>query len=942
MASSVIRNYTVKVDKRKKKSTFTLYPYPVEVLTPNGWVNIEEELKSIMEKGHNDAYFMTSQEKTLFAEYSDLITTFREPRIASQIILDTDDPSGIEIVSRERVQHVLEAEKRAEIPFGREFAYVHGASNISGVIVLPDDDYSDVYVVSDADNDGVAELTYIQTKEETGGVRPYYEKVDGQTFIYVNHFSGGGGTQADPYIVSTEEDLNNVRNKLNGWYRQDRDIVMGSFQTGAGFTPIGTTTTPWLGVYDGDGYSIKSLYVNTTVAYTGLFGYSEGGYVCNLRLIDPNITSSMTCVGAFVGGGYNIKLDNCNVIGGFVQGGGTVGGLVGRNYGDTRQSTGVKTGTGYMRYCYNLNCTVRTSGNYAGGVYGHIQDLYYGNIITQYIYSTGLVEDITVAKDKVGINGLIGYNPTGWGATASFWDMEKSKRYSDAFAGTTGLSTADMRNPSTFVDWDLKNYWYMNGEEYNNGYPEHRQFVRYRVGKGTAAEPFIITTERDVEQMRWWRRGYYFKFEDDVKMISNQTGSGFYPLGHGLAGKEHVPNFAAFVDGGGRCVANLFIYRTTTDTVGLFGNVDGGEIKNLDIIDPDVTGADYPSAFGYFLGVSKARNCHVDTFNGGKIAGNGGVGGFTGCTAGSALIEDCSANILVSGKGYVGGFVGYMRGNSIFRRCYSSGKGESTGAYLGGFFAMSDANSAVLVEDCFSNKELNGTHVGAFGGYHNRYSAGTIVRRCVAYGKVYGSTVAGGFLAAIADYERPSWAENYFDKSLNPGTSFGAVGKFTAEMKHPSTYLGVGWDFVTTWTLSEKFNNGYPVLTALRPLDPPILGFRNEFGKYYTDNSGGILRYLDFGTLVASMTSLPKAVWVQNNADFAVNNLKVWIDALTVKPGMYPELSIAETPFLGSQDITFNGTFSKGMAGKFFVRLGSDISVKEGGTFDLRAKASPV
>ncbi|NGQ95331.1 filamentous hemagglutinin [Brevibacillus sp. SYP-B805] len=942
MANSVVRNYTIEIDVENNKSIFTLYPYPVEVLTPNGWLNIEEEFKSIMAKANDPTYQLTPEEERLYMEYRDLADHFYEHKIASRIIFDTADPSGIEVVSRDRVKHVLEAEQRAEIPFVREFAYVRGASNISGIIELPYDDYSDVYVVSDADEDSVAELTFIKTKEETGGVRPYYEKRDGKTYIYVDHFSGGGGTQADPYIVSNEADLNNVRNNLGAWYRQDRDIVMGSFQTGAGFSPIGTPSAAFTGLYDGDGYYIKSLFINADQDYTGLFGYSVGGTIRNLRLIDPNVTNKKAFTGAFLGGGYNSKLYNCNVIGGVVTGqGGTVGGLVGYIYGDTRYGGGVAYGQFCaIQYCYNLNCNVRTAGNIAGGIAGKTTTFYYSGVYMDFLYSTGLIEDITVAKDRTGLNGLIG-DSTGWSVNNSYWDMEKSKMYANS-GGGTGLSTADMKNPASYANWNFKVYWYMNGDEYNEGYPEHRQFVRYRNGKGTLAEPFIINSERDVEQMRWWRHGYYFKFEDDVKMVNNQTGNGFYPLGFDLVGKEQY--FKAYVDGNGRCVANLFIYRTTSDYVGLFGFIYGGWIKNLDIIDANITGAGFPSPFGIVQNAT-ITNCHTDSFNGSKITGRY-VGGFVSRAVSGAVIEDCSSNVTVSSTDYAGCFVHGVGGNAIIRRCYASGKGENTGGKLAGFFGYAESSLTALIEDCFTNAELNGTEVGLFGGYVDRYNQNFIVRRCVAYGKGYASSGLNGFLHGKTSFETPTaWAENYFDRTINPTAngSFGAVGKTTAEMKHASTYqASAGWDFTNVWTLDAKYNSGYPVLAKLRPLDPPILGFRNEFGKYYTDNTGQILRYLDFGTLVASQTSLPKAVWLQNNADFPVNNMKVWVDPATVAAGMTVELSISETPFIGSNEITFSGTYSRGSSAKFFVRISSDISVKTGGTFDLRAKASPV
>ncbi|MGG1263865.1 filamentous hemagglutinin [Brevibacillus laterosporus] len=937
MASSVIRNYTVEIDTKNKKSIFNLYQHPVEVLTPRGWENIHDEFKEITEKASNPSYVMTKDEEKLYQEFQDLERNFHEHKIASTIILDTDDISNIRIVGRDRVPHVIDAEKRANLPFEREFAYVYGASDISGVIILPYDDYSDVYVVSDSDGDGVGELTYIKTKEETGGVRPYYEKADGKTYIYVNHFSGGGGTQADPYIVSNEEDLNNVRNNLSAWYLQDRDIVMGRYQTGSGFEPIGNGSNQFRGVYDGNGYSIKSLYINSNTDETGLFGASLSSTIQNVRLIDPNVISSKSRVGALVGYGYNTYIFNCNVIGGVVEskgGGECTGGLVGTLYGN--DSYGGSSG---IYYSYNYKCNVKSNGNIVGGILGQG---YYSNRKYVYVYhcfSTGKVEDTTIAQNKTGHGGLIGYfTPDEEYATHCYWDIEKSgKESSSGGKGVIGLSTSKMKNKDSFINWDFANIWVIN-QDYNEGYPEHRQFIRYKLGKGTQAEPFIINTEFDLSQMRWFRNGYYFRFEDDVKMISHQTGEGFCPLGFALSGKGR--DFNGYVDGNGRCVANLFIYRPTTSYVSLFGSTVGGWIKNLDIIDCNITGSGYTAGFAGDVKNTTISNCHVDTSTSCKITGRGQyTGGFVGLLNYGGVIEDCSVNAIVSATDYCGMFVGYMYGNGIIRRCYTTGKGEATGSYLGGFLGNSSSVKESIIEDCFTNAELNGVSVGGFVGY---YSDGTI-RRCVAYGRGYASSSLNGFINFQNTSYKPVLSNNLFDKeSYKTSNGTGGAGKTTAEMKHPSIYADPSWDFTNVWVLSEKHNDGYPVLRKLLPLDLPVLGFCNEFGKYYTDNSGDILRYLDFGTLVASQTSMPKAVWLQNNADFPINNLQVQVDKSTVSAGMKVELSMSETPFIGTDEITFSGTFTKGSSAKLFVRISSDISVKTGGTFDLRAKASPV
>ena len=927
-----VRFFKATVDNKKGRAILDVSPVPVEVCTPYGWVEIKE-LYNVEEICGKCLEEMTDEEKSAYEEYVDLCNTFSNRHLQAQVILETTDVSNVEVKGKDNLPAVLEAiEQHENIPFSREFVWVDGAKDTKGVIILPYDDYSDVFVVSDPDEEGKVEITFVQSKEETGGVRPYYEKKDGKTYIYVDHFSGGGGTQSDPYIVSNETDLNNVRNNLGAWYVQDQDIVMGSFQTGTGFEPIGTSAAPFTGVYDGQGFYIKSLYMNQNRNDVGLFGYTRSATIRNLRLIDPNIIGQQQTVGAIVGFGYNTQIQNCNVIGGSVEGwGGYVGGLVGQLY-----TYSIYAGRSDLYYCYNHKCHVKTRGNVAGGLVGRV---YWTNlgVSVNHCYSNGKVEDITVAKDRVNLGGLIGANNDASGSNVydSFWDMEKSTKQTSA--GGTGKSTAEMKLKSTYENWDFQLYWHLS-DDYNDGYPEHRQFIRYRHGKGTQAEPFIITNEFELSQMRWWRKSH-FKFEDDVKMIEHQTGAGFYPIGFDLTGKEQY--FSGVVDGAGRCVANLFMYRPNDYYVSLFGKTYGATIKNLDVIDCDITGGNHTAGLVGYAEKTYVTNCHVDTFNACRITSKANHGaGMVGYAATDSIFEDCSVNCVVAGVSYVGMFVGGIYNNAIVRRCYAAGRGENTGSYLGGFVGFSD-NSTTVIEDCYTVAELNGTSVGAFAGYYQHGS----IRRCLALNsKVYASNGLSGFLNGRYGGGNTPFSDNYYDKELLKGasSSYGAVGKTSAEMKHPFTYATPPWDFTDVWILDSKYNNGYPALRRLLPMDLPILGFRNEFGKYYTDNAGQILRYLDFGTLIASQTSVPKAVWLQNNADFHVTDMKVWVDPATVAAGMKVELSISETPFIGSNEITFSGTYSKGSAAKFFVRISSDISVKTGGTFDLRAKASPV
>ena len=121
----------------------------------------------------------------------------------------------------------------------------------------------------------------------------------------ISEFAGGSGTEDDPYLIETKDHLNNVRNHLDAQYKLIADIVFtdadfaegGSFYNeGKGWQPIGNATTPFCGIFDGNGYSIKGLTINSDVeanTYLGLFGYVSGSIkdaIKNINAIDFSIT----------------------------------------------------------------------------------------------------------------------------------------------------------------------------------------------------------------------------------------------------------------------------------------------------------------------------------------------------------------------------------------------------------------------------------------------------------------------------------------------------------------------------------------------------------------------------------------------------------------------------------------------------------------------------
>lgn len=125
----------------------------------------------------------------------------------------------------------------------------------------------------------------------------------------------GSGTSDSPYLIGTAGELawfrtqvNSGKSTINAKLTSDIDL---SSECGEGksWIPIGNSSKKYSGNFDGCGYEVKNLYIDTAASYQGLFGYAEGAEIINV-----GVSGSITSSGNYVGGicGYNkSKITNC-------------------------------------------------------------------------------------------------------------------------------------------------------------------------------------------------------------------------------------------------------------------------------------------------------------------------------------------------------------------------------------------------------------------------------------------------------------------------------------------------------------------------------------------------------------------------------------------------------------------------------------------------------
>lgn len=297
----------------------------------------------------------------------------------------------------------------------------------------------------------------------TGGV--FNSTVSGSGTITGGTFNTpmtGSGTESDPYQISTAAQLKRFRDIVNGTGGQTpnrgacavltNDIVLndgtfdanGTYTPGSSntapeeWTPIGKYTddndkTPYTGTFDGQGHTIKGLYVNSASdAYVGLFGCLEGAAVRNLT-VDGYVQGYKTA-GGIAGYASKAAIENCSnhcsVFGGSES---MIGGIAGLNF------YGAK-----IIDCYNVG-TIRNS-----NVYEPCGGIVWGNAGTvSNCYNVGTISGNVYDGEIVGKNSgtvencyyLAGTNLNAVGQSDSYGKTTKTESKTAAeFADGTVLN----------------------------------------------------------------------------------------------------------------------------------------------------------------------------------------------------------------------------------------------------------------------------------------------------------------------------------------------------------------------------------------------------------------------------------------------------------------------------------------------------------------------
>ena len=632
-----------------------------------------------------------------------------------------------------------------------------------------------------------------------------------------------GDVVVEPVLtISTADELKDFRDKVNKNQlptnvigRLTADIDLGDEV----WTPIGSSSYHFRGIFDGQGHAIGGLNV-TNQNYAGLFGCVDGtvkdmtvagkiknnghdytggiaGWLGNKGVIEGcvsevEITSYNNYVGGIVGqinGTATVKDCINNAV---VTGGSYVGGVVGQMGGDTATvkdcaNNAAVTGSGYVggivgqnngsttviEGCANNGLVTSISGQGVGGILG-CDNNSSQNRVADCINNGVVVSDYTSSNSQYALGGIVGYgNNIVIENCVNTADIDTKTSYVGGiigYADSYDSSVINCSNESNITSTNsfvggIAGCFYGNIDDcHNTGRITGNQYTGGIVG--------------------YWCPNITVK-----KLISNSTNSGL-------------------------------ITGISSYTGGIVGWVNGN-------------GRDY----------SFVSDCS----NVGDVEGHQYTGGIAGYIY-AVVIEDClNDSNINSDSSFVGGITGGINSgnNDTVKRCYNKGH-ISASDYVGGIVGGRPGSNSgwYYIYDCYNTGSVSGNS-GVGGILGHNYTAGWAheIKNCYNFGPIKANNNYCGSISGYGD--NGTYSHNYFligtasggrgQYNGTDGTMQGGQYEMLDEKRFTSKDSFEDWDFDSTWIISESL--GRPVLKNFPELNVNEATYQVEYYQQSVDGT---------------------------------------------------------------------------------------------------------
>ena len=575
-------------------------------------------------------------------------------------------------------------------------------------------------------------------------------------------WTGSGTSANDPYMIYTKDQLDMLAQRVNdgtsnysGKYFKLGANIAYNKSTENNFTPIGKNNYGFYGTFDGQGYTISGININSGSAEKGIFGYVDGT-VKNLVVSNCSIVG-FARVGAIAGYLRNGTIENCHVGNDVtLSGNGYVGGIAGvSERGTIKGCTSAATITGTIRSGINAD---KLGGIVGATVTSSSSSTLTDNIFTGTITTDNLNEYIgaVVGQNNNGTLTNNYYTSTGFGgigaASSTTGADGVGARQALTISAGTDVTLTPKGTPSTYDVSGITVYASNTGMSYggtlyagateavtltlaySGTVPEGYTLNYIAIGtiSGNATDGYTLTMPNDnvtviadFDVTPWTGSGdnaddpYIILYSSQLDLLAQRVNDGnaatgysgkYFKLGANIAYNPAVLTIDNDNDGTNDSNFTPIGYNIHP----FYGTFDGQgfTISGININ----SSAQYKGIFGFVNGTVK--NLVVSNSS---IVGVSRVGVIAGSLQ-SGTIENChvGSDVTLSGNAYVGGIVGESEGGTI-KGCTSAATitgieasgwiASSLGGIVGAASTFTSSNST-LTDNIFT-----GTITGALNEY---------------------------------------------------------------------------------------------------------------------------------------------------------------------------------------------------------------------------------
>ena len=692
-------------------------------------------------------------------------------------------------------------------------------------------------------------------------------------------FSGGTGTETDPYLISNVNDWNTLADNVNDgnpysglYFQMTADIDVGGKMVGK------SNSKSFQGIFDGNGHT---LTFNKKI---------DGKYIAPFHYAKNATFKRLHTAG---------KVQEKDHIAGFERYGGIAGRICGNcNFISCRSS--VKLDLDYHTDKYDE----QKVGNH-GGFVGEID---FGTAI----FINCLYDGALDLRNQGGSGGFVGF--------IDYDDNLVTANFINCLVAATSVKLQYCTPCTTYVggnkhntSYSLHNCYYTykfddregidatgmtnaeliaalgNGWEEVDGkvVPKNMDYYTFTAGDGSSETPYHIASSTDWNHlasnilMGANYSGKYFQLTQNIEVTETVSADG---LPVNMLGVNKSLSFRGTFDGGGHTITiNYTDNRTGSGNenhyCGPFRIINGATIENLHVAgtirkeDKKHAGGIVGKAYGQ----NYIRNCRSNVTIESNTNGDGSHGGFIGdLREGNTELAFClfdgkmqGPNGAISRTTKWGGFVGWVAddGSAVFKHCLfapseihvSKTKGSRT-------FARRDDGDDVLIANCYyfealgssqgkqalsisGNENVSMTPYSTYSPNVNNVSGITIYRNSF-YEVNPGLEYDGMYYAGNGDEVLLNLSQNGATPSgaqansfiATPGSISGTSSPYTLAMPNTAITISLAPTDFANGHIGNVYSDPYPIYTteqwnllAERVNSGAYNGYNNYFFKLMAD-----------------------------------------------------------------------------------------------------------